>query len=157
MAGHTDNSIVIAVPLDLVWDMTNDVESWPQLFTEYAAAEVLERPTADTIRFRLTLHPDESGTSWSWVSDRTVNVGERTTHSKRIETGPFKYMSLFWEYTEVPGGVQLRWVQDFEMKPAAPVTEEQMTARLNGNTKVQMEHIRDRVEARAAALQPERG
>jgi hypothetical protein len=29
MAGHTDNAVVIAAPMDLVWDMTNDVENWP--------------------------------------------------------------------------------------------------------------------------------
>ena len=37
MAGHTENEITIAAPLDLVWDMTNDLESWPQLFSEYAS------------------------------------------------------------------------------------------------------------------------
>ena len=43
MAGHTDNAIVIDAPMDLVWEMTNDVPAWPQLFSEYAAAEILER------------------------------------------------------------------------------------------------------------------
>ncbi len=43
MAGHTENEITIAAPVDLVWDMTNDVERWPQLFSEYASAEILSR------------------------------------------------------------------------------------------------------------------
>ena len=43
MSGHTQNEIVIAAPLELVWDMTNDLENWPQLFSEYAAVEVLGR------------------------------------------------------------------------------------------------------------------
>lgn len=43
MAGHTDNAIVIDAPMDLVWNMTNDVGSWPRLFGEYASAEILER------------------------------------------------------------------------------------------------------------------
>ncbi|MGH3898242.1 MAG: SRPBCC family protein, partial [Pseudonocardiaceae bacterium] len=29
--------------MELVWSMTNDVESWPQLFSEYASAEILSR------------------------------------------------------------------------------------------------------------------
>ena len=43
MAGHTDNEIVIAAPVDLVWDVTNDLENWPQLFSEYAAVEEIGR------------------------------------------------------------------------------------------------------------------
>ncbi|MER5256806.1 MULTISPECIES: SRPBCC family protein [unclassified Streptomyces] len=152
VAGHTDNAIVIVAPMDLVWEMTNDVESWPRLFTEYAGAEILERFGDDTIRFRLTLHPDENGQQWSWTSDRTVNEAERTTHSKRVQTGPFKYMSLFWEYTQTDAGVQLRWVQDFEMKPQAPVTLAAMSERLNTNTRIQLKHIKERVEARADQL-----
>ena len=46
MAGHTDNSIVINAPLQLVWDMTNDVESWPWLFTEYDSVAILECESA---------------------------------------------------------------------------------------------------------------
>ena len=55
--------------------MTNDVESWPELFTEYASAEILDRE-GDTVRFRLTMHPDENGKVWSWVSERTRRPGE---------------------------------------------------------------------------------
>ena len=40
MAGRTENDIVIYAPLDLVWEMTNDVESWPTLYSEYAKAEI---------------------------------------------------------------------------------------------------------------------
>jgi aromatase len=56
-------------------------------------------------------------------------------------------MSLFWEYTEVPGGARMRWVQDFEMKPGAPLDDEGMTARLNRNSIIQMELIKQKVEA----------
>ncbi|WP_298796337.1 SRPBCC family protein [uncultured Pseudonocardia sp.] len=150
MSGHTDNAVVIAAPMDLVWDLTNDVASWPDLFSEYSAAEIL-RHDGDTIRFRLSLQPDENGKVWSWVSDRTPEAATRTSRSMRVETGPFKYMFLFWEYTEVDGGVRMRWVQDFEMKPAAPLDDAGMTERLNTNTATQMELIRSRVEAAAVA------
>jgi aromatase len=152
MTGHTDNEIVIDAPMELVWDMTNDVESWPRLFTEYGSAEVLER-RGDTVRFRLALHPDENGKVWSWVSDRTVDVASRTTRSQRVETGPFKYMFLFWEYVQTEAGVRMRWVQDFEMRPGAPLDDAGMTERLNTNTAAQLKIIKERVElaARSAA------
>ena len=136
MAGHTDNHIVIDAPIALVWRMTNDVPNWPHLFSEYASAEVLERE-GDTVVFRLTMHPDEDGNVWSWVSRRTADPVKRTVHAERVETGPFEYMKIYWEYTEEPGGgVRMRWVQDFHMKPGAPATDAAMTEHLNRNTKV---------------------
>ncbi|QMU78181.1 polyketide cyclase [Streptacidiphilus sp. PB12-B1b] len=155
MAGHTDNEIVIEAPLDFVWSTTNDLESWPQLFSEYAAVEVLER-SGPTVRFRLTMHPDEQGQVWSWVSERTPDPQTHTVRAHRVETGPFEFMDIFWEYTEVPGGVRMRWVQDFHMKPQAPVDDDGMTAHLNRNTVIQMELIKKKVEA-AARSQAARG
>ena len=149
MSGHTDNAVVINAPMDVVWDITNDVESWSSLFSEYSISEIIEQ-RGETVRFRLALHPDENGIVWSWVSERTTDPATRTVRSARVETGVFKYMSLFWEYTEVEGGVRMRWVQDFEMKPVAPINDEQMTQRLNTNTAIQMQLIKEKVEAAAA-------
>ncbi|MDX3457585.1 SRPBCC family protein [Streptomyces sp. ME02-8801-2C] len=152
MAGHTDNHIVIDAPIDVVWQMTNDVPNWPDLFSEYASAEVLERD-GETVLFRLTMHPDEDGNVWSWVSRRTSDPETRSVRAERVETGPFDFMKIFWEYTEEPGGgVRMRWVQDFHMKPQAPATDEAMTEHLNRNTKVQMALIKEKVEAAARAL-----
>src|SRR6266542_4008133 len=109
MAGHTDNAIVINAPMKLVWEMTNDVASWPQLFSEYAAADILGRD-GDTVTFRLTMHPDEDGTVWSWVSKRTPDPVTREVRAERVETGPFEYMKIYWQYEEVDGGVRMRWV-----------------------------------------------
>jgi aromatase len=148
MAGHTENEITIQAPLDLVWDMTNDLESWPDLFSEYASVEILGREGGRT-RFRLTMHPDENGKVWSWVSEREPVKATRTVTARRVETGPFEFMEIFWAYEEVPGGTRMRWVQDFAMKPDAPVDDAGMTARINGNSKVQLELIRDKVEQRA--------
>ena len=148
MAGHTEASIVINAPMDLVWEMTNDLERWPTLFSEYASLEVLER-NGDTVRFRLTMHPDENGKIWSWVSERTSDVKARTVKARRVETGPFEYMNIEWYYEEVPGGTEMRWVQDFHMKPQAPVNDQQMEDNLNKNTKIQMAVIKDKIEAQA--------
>jgi aromatase len=148
MSGSTSRSVVIAAPLDLVWDMTNDVANWPQLFSEYASAEILEQD-GNRVRFRLTMHPDEQGQIWSWVSERVTDPETRTVQARRIETGPFAYMNIRWAYTEVPGGVRMEWKQDFAMKPEAPVDDAWMTDNINRNSVVQMELIRQRVEARA--------
>jgi aromatase len=145
---RTDNFIVIDAPLALVWEITNAVEHWPSLFTEYAEVNILER-RADTIRFRLTMHPDEHGKVWSWVSERTADPETHTVKAHRVETGPFEYMNIEWYYEPVETGTRMRWVQEFRMKPHAPLNDEQMTERINSNTKVQMATIKEKVERRA--------
>ncbi|MEV4711466.1 SRPBCC family protein [Micromonospora sp. NPDC049374] len=149
--GHTENSIVIAAPMELVWSVTNDVASWPDLFTEYARAEILDRD-ADTVRFRLTMHPDENGVAWSWVSERTADPVTRQVQARRVETGPFEYMRIRWTYTEEPDGVRMTWVQDFAMKPTAPVDNAGMTERINTNSAVQLAVIKEHVERLALEL-----
>jgi aromatase len=146
MAGHTEQSIVIDAPFQLVWDMTNDVAGWPSLFTEYAAAEILERD-GDTVTFRLTMHPDENGKVWSWVSQRRMDLAAREVHAHRVETGPFEYMKIYWSYAEEPGGVRMTWIQNFQMKPDAPLNDELMTERLNRNSPIQLNVIKTKVEA----------
>ena len=146
MAGHTENSITVDAPFELVWEMTNDLENWPRLFSEYASVDILSRE-GDTTTFRLTMHPDENGKVWSWVSERVADREKLIVRARRIETGPFAYMNIVWEYEETPGGTRMHWTQDFEMKPDAPVDDAWMTDNINRNSPIQMALIRDRVEA----------
>lgn len=150
MPGHTENEIVIDAPLELTWRMTNDLARWPELFSEYASVEVLERD-GDRVVFRLTMHPDENGNVWSWVSERVADPATHTVRAHRVETGPFEYMHIRWTYHEIAGGTRMRWTQDFTMKPEAPVDDAFMTDRINRNTPVQMGLIKQAVEAAASA------
>jgi aromatase len=151
LAGHTDNAIVIDAPIELTWKLTNDVASWPELFTEYASAEILH-VDGDTVRFRLTMHPDEQGRVWSWVSERTTDASTWTVRAKRVEPGPFEFMHILWTYEPVAGGTRMRWVQDFAMRPDAPLDDEAMTRRINENSKIQMAIIKDKVEQRVSKV-----
>ncbi|QLD28605.1 SRPBCC family protein [Micromonospora carbonacea subsp. aurantiaca] len=135
--------------MDLVWRRTNDLADWPSLFTEYAAVEILSEQDG-VVRFRLTMHPDEEGRVWSWVSERRPDEATRTVTARRVEPGPFLHMDIRWSYREVDGGVLMRWEQDFAMRPDAPVDDAGMTERINRNTGVQMDVIKKKIEALAA-------
>ncbi len=156
MAAKTDNSVTIDVPAEQVWKMTNDVETWPELFDEYASAEILEN-NGDTIDFRLTTRPDEQGRVWSWVSRRTADPTTRTVRAHRLETGPFKYMRLQWFYTEADSRTTMRWIQEFEMREDAPFDDAAMTERLNGATRKNMKKIKETIEATYGNHQANRG
>jgi aromatase len=143
-----DNAVVIDKPIDEVWQRMNDLENWTNIFTEYASVEIIERE-GDTVKFRLTTHPDPEydGQVWSWVSERTMDPQSHTTKSRRIETGPFEYMNIEWYFEPADGGTKMRWVQDFSMKPSAPANDEQAEEYLNKNTAEQMKAIKERLES----------
>lgn len=146
--GLTSNAVFIAAPRARVWEATNDVTTWPELFSEYAAAEVLETD-GPTVTFRLTMHPDDAGIVWSWVSQRTPDPATHTVEAHRVEPGPFEFMHIHWSYDEVPGGTLMRWEQRFRMNPSAPVGDAAMTDQINANTRVQMDRIKSIIERSA--------
>ena len=148
MPASTDNRIVVRAPFDAVWEMTNDVADWPNLFSEYAAAEVLSTE-GGAVRFRLTTVPDPDGRAWSWVSERVPDRENRRVTARRVEPGPFEFMRLRWDYRELPEGVELRWRQEFAVRPDSGFTDEAMRERLDRTTRVQMAHVKSVVEARA--------
>lgn len=152
MPGHTDNSVVIDAPMSLVWKVTNDLEMWPILFAEYASTEVIDGPEG-VVRFRLTMHPDAQGRTWSWVSERELDEIGRTVRARRVETGVFKYMNLFWEYLQTPDGVRMRWVQDFELKPDAHIDNIGMAEHLDKTTQANQNHIKQFIEKAAGRVE----
>ena len=70
--GHTCNSAVINAPYDLVFDISNDIPRWTQLFgAEYKKAEILKRED-NLITFRLTDDEGNSWTSWRLLQNDTL-------------------------------------------------------------------------------------
>jgi aromatase len=151
MAAHTENAVVINAPFDVVWDMTNDIEAWPTLYEEYAKAEILER-NGPTVTFRLHTHPNGEGKVWSWVSERTPDPVTRTVRARRIETGPLaEKLELFFDYVETPEGVRLRCIMDVVLRPDAGVDDAMAEEFLNDQSKNEMAHIKEVIEAAWAA------
>lgn len=145
----TDVEVHIDAPLDLTWKLTNDLQSWPDLFSEYAAVDILQTD-GPTTTFRLTTRPDESGQQWSWVAQRTTDRDQQSVTARRLEPGWFEYMHLRWDYTEVDAGTLLRWRQWFRMRLDSPVDQDTMTTNITCGSHVQQNRIKTIVEASAA-------
>ena len=151
--GHTRNSIVIEAPYDLVFDVSNDIERWTELFgKEYVNAEVLDRQ-GNEITFRLT---DDEGKSW--VSKRWLHREQKYAYATRHDPMfPFKYMKIIWLYHEIdcscPDGkpkVLMTWIQDFEMdKNFTKFTEEQIEGFINEHSRHNMKIFKEVIEKEA--------
>lgn len=139
--GHTCNSIIINASYDLVFDISNDIPRWTELFgTEYKKAEIIKKES-NKITFRLTDDEDKS-----WVSWRLLYKDNFFTYSERYEPKfPFEYMKIIWLYTpkanEVAAlatgsqtatrPVELTWIQHFQMDAKAKFNDEQVEGFIN--------------------------
>ncbi len=146
--GHTVNSIVINAPYELVFDISNKIERWTELFgDEYAKADVLERK-GNEITFRLT---DEDGKSW--VSKRWLFKELNMAYAQRWDPiFPFKYMKIVWLYTQTIEGVKMTWIQDFELDSAfTKFTAEQIEGFVNEHSQHNMKIFKKVIEQEAHA------
>ena len=139
--GHTCNSIIINAPYEKIFDISNDIPRWTELFGgEYQKAEVVKKE-GNKITFRLT---DDEGKSWqSW---RLLFKENYFAYAEREEPKfPFKYMKIIWLYTPKPQGmalangrqttalwpVEMTWIQHFEMDEKAKFNDEQVEGFIN--------------------------
>ena len=147
--GHTRNSIVINAPYNQVFDTSNHIERWTELFAgEYVKADVLERK-GNEITFRLT---DNDGKSW--VSKRWLFKDLKLAYAQRHEPMfPFKYMKIVWFYTETPEGILMTWIQDFEMDPGfTKFTAEQIEGFVNEHSQHNLKIFKKVIEQEVAKV-----
>ena len=144
--GHTCNSIAINAPYDLVFNISNDIPRWTELFgTEYKKAEILKKE-ANKITFRLTDDEDKS-----WVSWRLLYKDNFFTYSERYEPKfPFEYMKIIWLYTPKTNGIELTWIQHFKMDGKAKFTDEQVEGFINKHSQENLLIFKRVIEAQAA-------
>ncbi len=147
--GHTCNSITIDAPYELVFDISNHIERWTELFgDEYVKADVLSRE-GNRIEFRLT---DKDGNSWT--SFRLLFKEHNFAYAQKNEpTFPFKYMKIIWLYTPMADGIKMTWIQDFEMDPKfEKFTEEQIVGFVNEHSTHNMKIFKEVIEKEAEEL-----
>lgn len=143
--GHTCNSIIINAPYNLVFDISNDIPRWTELFgTEYKKAEVVKKE-GNKITFHLTDDEDKSWRSW-----RLLFKDNYFAYAEREEPKfPFKYMKIVWFYTPKPAGIELTWVQHFEMDDKAKFNDEQVEGFINKHSKDNLKIFKDVIEKEA--------
>ncbi|MBU1869086.1 MAG: polyketide cyclase [Candidatus Omnitrophica bacterium] len=143
--GHTCNSIIINAPYDLVFDISNDIPRWIELFgTEYKKAEILEKK-ANKITFRLTDEDDKS-----WVSFRLLYKENYFAYAQRHDPlFPFKYMKIIWLYTPKPEGVEMTWIQHFEMEKTFKFNDQQIEGFINEGSQANLKIFKEIIEKEA--------
>jgi len=143
--GHTCNSIIINATYDKVFDISNDIPRWTELFGgEYKEAKIVKRE-GNRITFHLT---DDEGRSWqSW---RLLFKEQYFTYAEREEPKfPFKYMKIIWLYTPGSEGIELTWIQHFSMDEKAKFTDEQVEGFINTHSRENLKIFKEVIEREA--------
>lgn len=136
-----ENSIFINADYDTVFDISNNLAKWPDLFDEYEDAEILQRE-GNKITFRLTNRDKRS-----WLSWRIIDKVNHKCYAERIEPKfPFNYMHLEWRYELRNNGVEMIWIQNFEMDEKASVNNEQAAQLMNEYSKKNMGRMKEFIE-----------
>ena len=146
--GHTCNSIIINAPYEKVFDISNDIPRWTELFgAEYQKAEVLEKKD-NKITFRLT---DEEGKSW--ISWRLLFKDKYFAYAQRHEPlFPFKYMKIIWLYTQKPEGIEMTWIQHFEMDEKAKFNDQKIEGFINEGSQQNLKIFKSIIEKEAGTV-----
>jgi aromatase len=143
--GHTCNSIIINAPYDKVFDISNDIPRWTELFgTEYKKAEVVEKK-GNKITFRLTDEDDKS-----WVSFRLLYKENNFAYAERQDPKfPFKFMKIVWLYTQKSEGVEMTWIQHFEMEKDFKFNDTQIEGFINEGSQHNLKIFKKIIEQEA--------
>lgn len=148
MAGYTENRIVVFRDFDHVFDLSNRIDLWPKLFSEYKDAKVLEQH-GNVIKFQLTTYPEGEKPSRTWVSERVIDKVNRVALAERLEPKfPFEYMKIRWEYEPLPNniGVIMTWIQEFNVHKDCKFSNELMESFLNKATYKQIKLVKKNIE-----------
>ncbi len=158
--GHTCNAIIINAPYEKVFDISNDIERWTELFGgEYKEAKILKRE-GNKLTFRLT---DDEGNSWQ--SFRLLFKENYFAYAQKLPPEfPFKFMKIIWLYTPRPAGValpkggqttgfcpvEMAWIQHFEMDDKAKFNDTQVEGFINKHSQENLKIFKEIIEKEAA-------
>ena len=145
--GHTCNSIIINAPYNLIFDISNTIPRWTELFGgEYKEAIVVKKEK-NKITFKLT---DKEGRTWQ--SFRLLFKENYLAYAEREEPKfPFEFMKIIWLYTPKPEGIELTWIQHFKMDSKAAFTDEQVEGFINQHSKENLKIFKAVIEKEAGS------
>jgi aromatase len=146
--------ITIRGDIDRIFAITNDIARWPKLFVEYRHARVLKQQRDG--RFARLDFELANAEGQTWQSWRLLDYEEHiAVAQRRTPLFPFLYMHLTWLYEPTSAGVQMTWIQDFEMDPHAPVTNEQALAYMHDHMEKNQAQFKRVLEEDLQVLAPD--
>lgn len=93
MTTHIHRSALLPYPAQALFDMVNDVASYPKFLPWCSATEVL---SASETHMRASMTIAKGGLSQRFLTHNTLVPGQRI--EMRLEEGPFRQLHGIWEF-----------------------------------------------------------
>ncbi len=115
---HTEHTVTVDAPVDVVWDVLVDVEGYARIFPPTREAKIIEDSETHQI---VRLVVDVNGQMQSWVSRRDIDHERHVIAYRQLELAPLiGHMAGEWRaYPLTESRTQLVLTHDF--KPKDPV------------------------------------
>jgi aromatase len=142
------HGIIISRPPAEVFEITNDIDRWKELFNEYGESRVVDRQDAG--RFTKLVFRLRNNDGAEWQSWRILDHQDLIAVAQREDPlYPFAYMHLTWTYRAVADGTEMTWTQDFELDPALETPEATVVARMDAHGRENQIRIKGLLESGA--------
>lgn len=134
-------TVVVDAPLEFTFDVSNQIELWPQMMAEYKAGEVFDHQ-GRKIWFRLT---DNNGRQWtSWRSLFRPHF----TYAERHEPkAPFEFMHITWTYRALGDKTEMTWDMCFELPPEKRGEQDKWVVGMGDHTESNQAAMKKYIEA----------
>lgn len=144
MKGYVENQVVILGDYEKIFEYTNDVRNWPELFEEYESVKILSE-NENEVAFSL-----KNKDGGEWTSKRITNKKNMKVKGERLTNKyPFAKMDIYWLYEKLPDdiGCIMCWIQIFTLDNSFADHEVyRMENFLNKNTRKEMRRIKNILE-----------
>lgn len=153
---HTEHTVTVAAPADVVYVVLADIERYAELFPPTRGSVLLEESETHQIA-RLTV--DVSGQLQSWVTRRDLDRERRVIAYRQLENAPMiKFMGGEWR--ALPLGddrTQLVITHDFAARatdavPSEETASELLAAAVDRNSHADLDAVRKESERRAQTV-----
>ena len=112
---HTETSVVIAAPIDRVFETAADLALWPEILPHYRWIRFLEQSPQKAI---VNMAARRKWIHIQWTSEYRVDEQKMAMHFRHLKAFT-KGMVVVWTFTQVAAGVQVAIRHD--LKPQIPL------------------------------------
>ncbi|GCE21255.1 SRPBCC family protein [Dictyobacter kobayashii] len=120
---RASRSIFVKADPDQVFEFTNDIPRWTELYTNMSAARVVSFERDG--RFAKLVFELTNKEGHTWQAWRILDYKDRVAMSRRgTPSFPYVFHHLTWTYEPAEGGTLMTWTDDFEMDPESPIKNE---------------------------------
>lgn len=135
-------SITVNAAIEKVFKISNQIDRWPEMMSEYKKAKILDKKEGRKIWFQLA---HETGTEW--VSWRVLYPPFLAYAEREAPKLPFKYMQLIWTYKPLgPEQTEMTWDMTFELPDESKAEEEKWAEGMVAHTEANQAKMKAFIE-----------